>query len=188
MAHVDRTHYAVLGLPSQSLEYPPTPQQLKAAYRRALLQHHPDKSRAPHANGVQAVDRAVTVQYSVDRVLFAYNILSDPKARAEYDRELRLRPTSSAKAGGEDGGHQQSYSGLDTIDLDDLDYDDSKNVWFRGCRCGDTRGFLVTEEELGNAEKEGIVAVGCRGCSLWLMVLFQAASDDMDSGHTGGDG
>lgn len=82
------------------------------------------------------------------------------------------------------------------MDLEDLSEDGNEDggVWFRGCRCGDERGFLVTEEDLErgvDAENEGKgttgrgeVVVGCRGCSLWVRVVF-AVQDDDEEGEGG---
>lgn len=62
------------------------------------------------------------------------------------------------------------------VDLEDLGCDESGEeiVWFRECRCGDERGFLVSEDELEKEVEHGEIVVGCRGCSLWLKVLFAA--------------
>ena len=73
---------------------------------------------------------------------------------------------------------QYSFEGLETVDLDDLDYDEEGGgAWYRGCRCGSVRGFRVTEEDLEKEVENGDVVVGCVGCSLWLRVTFQAATD-----------
>jgi diphthamide biosynthesis protein 4 len=63
-------------------------------------------------------------------------------------------------------------TGLDTVDLDDLIFDEGKELWTRGCRCGDDAGFVVTEAELELNAEDGELIIGCRGCSLWLRVLF----------------
>jgi diphthamide biosynthesis protein 4 len=152
-------------------------QQLKAAYRRALLQHHPDKS---HVKAVEHISLPSSTgglsNYTVDQISEAYAVLSVPKLRSEYDRELKLH--SSLKSSGQQN-EQLFRTGFETVDLDDLDYDEDEAVWYRSCRCGDQRGFLVREADLEEASEEGEVHVGCRGCSLWLRVLFGVVEDDV---------
>lgn len=66
------------------------------------------------------------------------------------------------------------------------------------CRCGYPLGFVVTDQELADAAAEHDdedggghdselvdVAVGCRGCSLWIRVTFAAAIDDDDGDDEG---
>jgi len=98
-------------------------------------------------------------------------VLSTPKLRAEYDRELRLRGVGFASSPGS-GKVERFKTGVEVVDLDDLAFDDREDVWYRGCRCGDERGFLLREGDLEGAVQEGEITVGCRGCSLWVKVLF----------------
>lgn len=100
-------------------------------------------------------------------------MLSVPKKRAQYDIELKLQ--SSAEDQGQ--GKQTFKTGIEIADLDDLGYDEAENVWYKGCRCGDERGFLIREADLEEVADEGELGVGCRGCSLWLKVLFGVADD-----------
>lgn len=130
---------------------------VKAAYKRALLAHHPDKR-----NENSASRPSVTI----DDVALAYKILSEPALRRDYDRALRLS--------GDDHLDDSNvfHTGLDTVDLDDMDHRDASQTWTRPCRCGDAGGFAVTEEGLEKNANDGELIVGCRGCSLWLRVLF----------------
>ncbi|RMZ19475.1 hypothetical protein D0859_16531 [Hortaea werneckii] len=89
-----------------------------------------------------------------------------PELRAEYDFAL-LHEASNAREQGR--VHQ---TGLETVDLDTLDFQDDSETWTRSCRCGDPKGFIVSELELEKHIDEGELTVGCRGCSLWLRVLF----------------
>jgi diphthamide biosynthesis protein 4 len=72
---------------------------------------------------------------------------------------------------------------LEIFDLDDMEVETTRQqghgietaettVWYRGCRCGDEKGFLVREEDLEREAERGEVMVGCRGCSLWAKVMF----------------
>jgi curved DNA-binding protein len=78
-------HYATLGLHQRCTEA-----QIRAAYRLLAKQCHPD------VNGGSASSQARTRELNA-----AYEILSDPHARAEYDAELAApklaSPTRSAK-------------------------------------------------------------------------------------------
>jgi len=165
------SHYEVLGLPYSSRVQLAT-RDIKTAYRRTLLQHHPDKLDKldlPQTNHLRST--ISTAKYTIDDISLAYKVLSDPRARAEYDRELRVRqPGPQHKF-----ADVNAQTGLEICDLDDLDCDEGQNVWYLGCRCGEGRGFTVTEEELDREKEHGEVVTGCRGCSLWLKVLFQTA-------------
>lgn len=181
-------HYEVLGLHSSlaGTDRPLAQEDIKAAYRRALLEHHPDKvtkktDGSDHQITTSTLD---TPKNTIDQIIRAYKTLTDPQARVEHDRFLRLRPPVPSGLRRDDyKDGENSYSGLDTVDLDDLDFDEDLNVWFRSCRCGNRRGFVLTETELEDDAEEGIVAVGCRGCSLWLMVLFQPVSPELEKIH-----
>jgi diphthamide biosynthesis protein 4 len=170
--------YAILNLPSPSLSTPPpSPQTIKDAYRRALLTHHPDKS-SPHS----------VAKPTIDEITLAYRTLSDHLLRAAHDKEIRLRPPQNPSQRGDE---RVFHTGLDTVDLDDLSYDDDVRVWYRACRCGQERGFVVDEEQLEKAAErhEGEVLVGCRGCSLWLRVLFAVVDEGTteQNGHEDND-
>lgn len=165
-------HYEVLGLPGSSSRVQVTTQDIKKAYRQALLQHHPDKLDnldLPRINHLHSPTS--TAKYTIDDISLAYKVLSDPRARTEYDRELRVRQQGPQNKSAD----VNAQTGLETVDLDDLNYDEGRNVWYLGCRCGEDRGFSVTEEELDKEKEHGEVVTGCRGCSLWLKVLFQTA-------------
>jgi curved DNA-binding protein CbpA len=115
--------------------------------------------------------------YTIDEITTAYKTLSDPALRAEYDRTLRL---DRLKVAEREKTGDVFHTGLEIVDLEDLACEEdgeSGACWYRGCRCGDERGFLVTEDDLEREVDHGEVVVGCRGCSLWLKVLF-AVEDD----------
>ncbi|KAL1635194.1 Diphthamide biosynthesis protein 4 [Neofusicoccum ribis] len=188
--------YRILSLPapftagasspsSASVTQPHTPAAIKAAYRRALLTHHPDKSPAatPAQQKTAAAsqnDGAQTTttssSYTVDDITTAYKTLLDPAARAAHDRALRLRGNSRS---GDADAEEEWRLGLEAVDLDDLAFDEAAGgTWWRGCRCGEERGFVVDEEALERAGEVGEVLVGCVGCSLWIRVGFAVADED----------
>lgn len=156
--------YTILDLsqPSSSSP-PPSPQTLKDAYRRALLTHHPDKLTS-------AIKDARN--HSVDEVTLAYRTLSNPLLRTAHDREIILQQQRASSD--QHGQDNVFHTGLETIDLDDLEYDEDAQQWFRSCRCGQDRAYVLEEAQLESAAEEGQgeVLVGCRGCSLWIKVLF----------------
>lgn len=68
-----RTHYEILGITRAA-----TPAQVKTAYRKVVLQHHPDKSKAPESKAIFLAAQE------------AYKVLSDPMHRKSYDATLDL--------------------------------------------------------------------------------------------------
>ncbi|KAG9236475.1 hypothetical protein BJ875DRAFT_503324 [Amylocarpus encephaloides] len=167
------THYEVLGLPSSIRNEPViSARPLRNAYRRALLQNHPDKSPVQ----AHATPTSRDALYSIDQITEAYNTLSSPKLRATYDNELRLQRDTTRVGGVK--GKQEFHTGVETVDLEDLEVDEDQGVWHRSCRCGDERGFLMAESDLEEAADDGELNVGCRGCSLWLKVLFGVIEDE----------
>ena len=161
-------HYAILAVPLPVDGRPPiSKQDLKQAYHRALLLHHPDKNKALHTPHVQNVP-------SVDQISLAYHILGDDKLRADYDRRRALEIAARRK----ENEQSDHFSGIEMIDLDDMIYDEKLNMFYRGCRCGKERGFSASESQLEANEDSGEIVIGCQGCSLWLKVLFDVAQED----------
>lgn len=160
-------YYTILNLSTRKFDPTLTPAEVKAAYKRALLQHHPDKtpSKTAAAQNPSSGDRRTAI--TIDSIALAYKILSSPSLKSSYDAGLR----TSNNATNEDDD-KVFRTGLDSVDLDDLVFDEAGEVWTRACRCGDDRGFVVTEGELEGNLEDGELIVGCRGCSLWLRVLF----------------
>lgn len=165
-------HYTILNLPFT--ESPIPKQQLKLAYHRALLRHHPDKTAATPDTANKPDENKNEARYTVDAITTAYKTLSTPSLRSEYNRTLRLdrlKHPDRAKTDADEVFH----TGLETVDLEDLTEHttaDDEMSWSRACRCGDEGGFLVTEADLDREADHGEVVVGCRGCSLYMRVLF----------------
>jgi diphthamide biosynthesis protein 4 len=160
------THYEILDLPDGIRRATAIPAQtVRTAYRRALLRNHPDKSSAKNLSTTSAYS-----SYSIDQITQAYTILSEPRSRAAYDKELKLRGHINDNYGVE--SQEKFHTGVESVDLDDLDVDEERGIWYRRCRCGDDRGFFIAEHDLEEAAGDGELEVGCRGCSLWLKVLF----------------
>lgn len=175
----DHDYYTILDLPFTS-SATLTKQHLKLAYHRALLRHHPDKAQPQGTKEADVtLDRDAENQpmktntYTIDQITTAYKTLSSPSLRSEYDRALRL---DRAKTVDREKNGTVFHTGLEVVDLEDLVEDENDNngesVWYRSCRCGDEKGFMVTEGDLEREIEGGEVVVGCRGCSLYMKVLF----------------
>ena len=204
--------YQILSLPSPlqgGQDNTLSPKQIKLAYHRALLKHHPDKANT----GKQQVTTANTTTtnneekkncahsppttntntntntytYTIDEITTAYRTLTSPHLRAEYDRSLRLDRLKNAAAHGGKADGVEFRTGLEVADLEDMSFEergdgdgDDDSFWYRECRCGDKRGFLITEHDLEKEMDHGEIVVGCRGCSLWMKVLFAVEDDNGD--------
>lgn len=94
--------YALLGVDARA-----TAADIKAAYHRMLLKHHPDKSRS-----VSGMDFAQLKQ--------AYETLSSPSARRDYDS--RTEATRKQRP-------------AQVVSLDDFS-ENGDGVWRYPCRCG----------------------------------------------------
>jgi hypothetical protein len=201
-------YYEILNLPFPSTSL--SKQRLKLAYHKALLKHHPDKASSAIARDpvTGPPTTATTLPFfnttttttsspqahkpvTIDQITTAYKTLSDPSLRAEYDRSLRLDRTRTAER--EKTG-TVFHTGLEVVDLEDLACDEGSSadgevqeaVWYRGCRCGDERGFCVSEGDLEREAEHGEVVVGCRGCSLYMKVLFAVEEEDGEEVGDGG--
>ncbi len=83
-ARVDLDHYGLLGIPRNA-----TPAEIKRAYFNAAKRLHPD---ALSRTGLEALRKPANELFA--RIAKAYAVLSDPKARRDYDADA---------AGGEEG-------------------------------------------------------------------------------------
>lgn len=157
-------HYSILGIPTPKNADDPsiTPEVLKSAYRNALLLHHPD--RRPNEKGTEGGAEKVTV----DQIVQAYEVLADPIARARY-HDLLVKQRSTLSLG---VGKGVERSAVETFDLEELECRDTDQgaVWERLCRCGGL--YLVSERQLGEVAGDGEIVMGCRGCSLFIRVVF----------------
>ncbi|KAK4499826.1 hypothetical protein PRZ48_008012 [Zasmidium cellare] len=151
-----RNFYQILDLVEKQHDAVITPEQLRQAYKQALLHHHPDK----HAH-ISGDSHSPTV----DDISEAYKVLSDPESRSQYDHKLRLEA-----ADGRDVATR--HTGMEIVDLEELDFIEKSGTWARDCRCGSKPAYIITEPELEKNADFGELITGCKGCSLWLKVLF----------------
>lgn len=172
---VSATHYDVLNLTPALLDSQHDPSPLvKRAYHRALLRNHPDK--APTTSGRVATTGSASDKntvFTIDQITTALNVLSNPASRADYDSALRVSRPKAAST--RDAAFQ---TGVETVDLDDLDFDEADECWYRPCRCGNDRSYVFCEDDLEEVSDEGELIVGCLDCSLWLRVHFAVMDQD----------
>ena len=172
------TYYEILQITPQAIDSQNTPEAsqtfIKRAYRRALLSHHPDKQQNEPTT-------TSPPKYTIDQISLAYATLSIPSQRASYNRQLQTHSSTSGTT------TTLFQTGIENVDLDDLstfeDESTSLTKWFAPCRCGNSQGFLFSEEDLEDAADLGELMVGCADCSLWLRVHFAVAVEE-----EGGDG
>jgi len=122
--------------------------QVKAAYQRMVLQHHPDKKKDDQdgENG----------QFL--RIQEAWETLKDEERRKQYDISLeaqRLKQRGPMTA---------------EVDLDEMVYHEEGEYRYR-CRCGGD--YVISEKDLEN----GCEIVGCNNCSLLIKVLYSVEFD-----------
>jgi curved DNA-binding protein CbpA len=193
------TYYEILNLSpstlsSQEDQNPNTTASLlKRAYRRALLTHHPDKTKTKNSPHPTPLHQGKKEKFTIDQISTAYATLSRPTQRQAYDRSLLLQSQSHSLlqigggTGTGTGTGTEFQTGIESIDLDDLDYEENgtNTTWYRSCRCGNPRGYHFTEADLVDAGDVGELMVGCVDCSLWLRVYFAVVEDDDDEGDGG---
>lgn len=168
------SYYEILQLPPPRSSHPLIKEDVKAAYHRALLIHHPDKAKKNGSLKSIPPQSAHGAVYSIDQIVAAYDTLADPLKRSAYDKqfdELLRGGTLLAQSSEEKGIHR----GVETLDLEDLSFNDETSTWHHKCRCGNEDGHIVTEAELERAADHGEIYVGCRGCSLFVKVEFGVA-------------
>lgn len=190
------TLYEILSL-SPTTTSDLTPALIKQAYRRALLTHHPDKSSSSSAfsststtsNG-HPKGHPPKTRYTIDQISLAYTTLSSPTLRTQYDASLRRLAAASSRTHptttlGKGNVVEDFQTGIDTIDLDDMVFvpspstsSNEKDTWYRPCRCGNERGFALTEEDLEENADLGEVLVQCADCTIWLRVCYVVAEED----------
>lgn len=124
---------------------------MKRSYRQLAKRLHPDKNNNNSSHGGEDDDAAF------QRVLRAYEVLSDPVSRAAYDKQLAEEALRKTVAIAEE------------VDLEDMQFHESpascSYSW--PCRCGCS--YVVTEDQLAAGQD----VVSCGGCSLHIRVLYE---------------
>lgn len=176
-AALGKNLYAALGLPTPTSAHPISSSHIRAAYRTALLKHHPDKAPARAETDDAALYKDYNIlDRSVDTITLARTVLLSPHLRSQYDQTLITSRGKTLGLGDTAPGQTES---LDTIDLDDMQYDEKEQRWFQPCRCGNVEAFELREEDLETAlldyPSRNEVLVSCGGCSLYVKVAFEKA-------------
>ena len=151
-----RTHYDILGVdPTTS-----TTEDIKHAYRQKALTTHPDKNDGADEEFV--------------RVKRAWDVLSDPDDRKEYDAQLASRRVDVVINEHLDLNDLHSEEGYFTEDELDMNYDPPQlgkrltcRFW-HPCRCGG--GFEVMADELHQDFDH--VDLPCFNCSLHVRITY----------------
>ena len=89
-----RDYYEILGVAKTA-----TPEEIKKAYRKVAIQFHPDKN----PDNKEAEDK-------FKEAAEAYEILSNPDKKAQYDRFGHVRPGGGAGSGGHDMNMDDIFS------------------------------------------------------------------------------
>jgi curved DNA-binding protein CbpA len=136
-----RTHYEVLGIPASA-----PPRQIQSAFFLLSKRWHPDRL------GSEAADVRESATRVFERISRAYQVLSDPAARALYDAELR----SGAK---EDAG-----DGLERALAADLAFQKAEALLARG-------KLEAAEQEVKRALELDPKRADCLALAAWLAAL-----------------
>lgn len=133
--------FAILGVAHGSCEA-----DIKRAYKRKLLEHHPDKNQG----GIQTL--------TIDDINEAYRQIKTTDEHKIDTQPLQFNET------------------VDLSEFEETELPNGSLQWVRDCRCGDS-GYVLQEEELvlnGDADE---IAVQCAGCSLWILVQYEAMNE-----------
>ncbi|KAF2757268.1 hypothetical protein EJ05DRAFT_477476 [Pseudovirgaria hyperparasitica] len=204
-----KDHYGILNLRLSESDPVPrgiTAKDIKNAYHKALLEHHPDKKQLDHdpVSDLASARATKSSNITIDDIIEAFEILKCEGTRKEYDRSLCLtRQTHNLESRGSHSTHDSHifcgsasisapeyedvsegivYKQVDLHDLKEEETTTGDQVWSTNCRCGMDRGYVVTEEELKRESREGLAEawVQCGGCSLWLGVEFGIEESNYD--------
>jgi diphthamide biosynthesis protein 4 len=128
--------------------------EVKDAYRRALLLHHPDKRR-------EIKDETTPNIVDIDLLKEAYTTLSSEDQRTAYDGVLASRRNGPRPA--------------HVISLSEFDENIGDAQWTYTCRCSGR--YIIFEDDLENDRH----LVGCDSCSEVVWVGYEAVDGDEDS-------
>lgn len=96
--------------------------EIKKAYQKLILQHHPDKSEGSSSLFI--------------RIDEAYKVLKEPLKRKEYDSQQFEK--------------QRSHLIIhDTVAKTDFNFDEANEVYYHVCKCG---GWYILEEDATDKE------------------------------------
>ncbi|KAL6846277.1 hypothetical protein ACP4OV_023725 [Aristida adscensionis] len=164
---IQRTLYEVLSV-SENATY----DEIRAAYKAAALNTHPDKAQT----SIESSDTSIVEQQEFFCVQKAWEILRHPESRADYDKQLQSsRQNTEIIASEIEVGDMIVERTAGTVEL------------LYPCRCGDY--FSITSCELGemgiSVSEDGevelqasdsasaSVVLGCGSCSLKARLVIE---------------
>jgi diphthamide biosynthesis protein 4 len=163
---IQKTLYEVLSVTEDA-----TYDEIRAAYKSAALNTHPDKAQTTLESSVPSDERQEFL--SVQK---AWEILRHPNSRAEYDKQLQ-------------SSRQIIASEIEVGDMIAESTADSVGLLYP-CRCGDyfaiascelgEMGILITEDGEVELQTSGSapasVVLGCGSCSLKIRLVINKTS------------
>lgn len=132
----ENDHYSTLGCSKES-----TYEEIKRAYHALILKHHPDKNQSKPDDAFEKISKA-------------WQILSEPNSRAEYDAVHEQRELES------------NFLIYETITPNDLIKTD--DAWKYLCKCGSH--YHVSQDNL--SRNETIIYIPCESCSFVIAITF----------------
>ncbi|KAF8327615.1 DnaJ domain-containing protein, partial [Cantharellus anzutake] len=147
--------YSVLGVTKSA-----TQSEIKAAYRRALLRHHPDKNQHVQSTG----GSLFSDRHPITLIRAAYSTLADPQSRLLYNshEQVAFKPSKEQRA-------------AEVVSLDRFEMhrgvEDTDDYWLYPCRCGSS--YRINEKQMNR----DVHLVGCQGCSEAVWVGYEAVDE-----------
>ncbi|KTW30110.1 hypothetical protein T552_00588 [Pneumocystis carinii B80] len=125
-----------------------TNEELREAYRKRLLQVHPDKQ---YKNSI-STELSLKPEFSDE-----YCLSIDDIRQSFYRLQQELLETLPKES--------MTSVFYETVYLEDFTYSVCNNEFSLSCRCGDM--FILSSQEI----QAGEAIVSCNGCSLWIRVI-----------------
>jgi molecular chaperone DnaJ len=158
-----RDYYEVLGIKKGAEE-----SEIKSAYRKLAKKYHPDSIR----KDTDDENKIKEAEDKIKEINEAYDVLSEPKKKADYDQFGHSKPDRGGAQQG--GGTSGGFGGAD-VNLDDM-FSGGFASYFRsgGVRSESERGKNITaevrisyEESMYGTEKELTISYSekCASCN-----------------------
>jgi curved DNA-binding protein CbpA len=162
----ERDYYAILGVAQAA-----TDDDLKHAYRRLALQHHPDRNPG---------DRRAEERFK--EISEAYAVLMDPRRRREYDR-LRQARAAGARPREPRWREEELFRDLFTDPRSASIFDELSREWTR-------MGLRYDEAFLRNVffRGQGVIVIGPSGIRWIGRFRGRASAERVAEGGAGGGG
>ncbi|KAJ3504835.1 hypothetical protein NMY22_g17787 [Coprinellus aureogranulatus] len=144
-------------------------QEIKAAYHRALLQHHPDKRTSPVAT-LDASTPTAILEISVIKA--AYKTLISSESRTTYDDALRRRAHGGQTAGPRPAQviSLEDWTSVSPAGNSERE-DGDPGPWRYPCRCS---GYYEISEAM---MENGVHLIGCSSCSEVVWAGYELQDD-----------